>query len=55
MVDMFVPDAYEYHESDATTAFKFQDFLLFANSIGDLSWKNVVGDKVQLTVDCVTY
>lgn len=55
LIDMFVPEAYEYHESDATTAFKCQDFILFANSIGDMSWKNVVGDKVQLTVDCVTY
>jgi len=55
LTDMFVFNGYEYHESEATIAFKLQDFILFANSIGDLSWKNVVGDKVQLTVDCVTY
>lgn len=55
LTDMFVQDPYEYHESEAMTAFKCQDFILHANSIGDMSWRDVVGDSVQLTVQCVTY
>ncbi len=53
--DIFIPDRQDYRESEITTAFKMQDFIIYANSIGDLSWKQVVGENVKLSVECVTY
>lgn len=55
LTDMFVPNGYEYHESEATIAFKLQDFIMHANSFGDMSWKQVVGEDVKLSVQVVTY